>query len=519
MLARDFPTLCLQDEFFFFPRVSEARHTFYRAAQVEEQVIQGAWDEVAGLLASLNLIPWQGLDPEAAADLIILRQSMRGFLQEMGAAGVWSRDPLFYLKSASLSLFPVLSRSPLIGWREEECLAELLVNLARLLGWGRRQVKKLTPPLKVLAQEAFADTARFFTVEVSRFFRRYFPNSLWWPPLLADLLKKLAAFRDQVMRRPVTPEFRLGADAFRSRLQEMWGVQEDLPTIAGILAQEQEEATRSLETLAGSISPSSSWHEILAAYRPPPEVPAEPLKLYRREVRRLKRFWQRSPVLPPLAGTLRVAPTPLYLRALRATASYTAPWLYQQGLPGFFYISPAAQEPAHRWRQHRFLCAHETYPGHHYLDLRRLSLPSLVRRQYESPLYYEGWACYAETLLTEQKYIVAPQELLIGWQRRLWRALRGQVDLKLHTGRLDLEGAVTILGQAGYPFPARQVLRWAVNPGYQLCYPLGLRHLLRLRELFASALNLRACHEILLSGGQLPFWLLEKRLRQAAAAE
>ncbi len=519
LLAREFPTLCLQDEFIFFPRVAEARHEFHLAAHLKEMAIGDAVAEVHRLLTSLEDIAVPAADLETATDLVILQQSMRSFLREMGEWRVWAKDPVFYLKAASLTLVPVLACSALIPWQEEERLEYLLARIAEVFAWGSRQVQELSQPLQQLAGEAFDDTARFLSGEVTAFFQEHFPASAWWLRRLAGLMKELARFRDRVATRPLILEFRLGHEGLTRRLRESWGVEENLATIAAVLHQEEAEVTAALEHLRTGINSSHTWQELLDEYLPPPEAPGEPLELYRQEAARLQQFWEHNPILPPAAGELEVAPTPVYLRAVRAAASYTAPWIYQEGLPGIFYISPAVHDPAHRWRQHRFLSAHETYPGHHYLDLQRLRLSSPVRRQYESPLYYEGWACYAETLLPETGYLTDPRDLLVGYHRRLWRAIRGQVDLDLQTGRLDLDGAVKRLSGVGYPFPARQALRWALNPGYQVCYGLGFREMLRLRQHFAPLLGLPAFHAVLLQGGQLPFGLLEKRLHQAVAAK
>jgi uncharacterized protein (DUF885 family) len=235
-------------------------------------------------------------------------------------------------------------------------------------------------------------------------------------------------------------------------------------------------------------------------------------------VARAWRFWHGSGILPPLTGRVVVAETPIYLRSLRTSASYAAPGGPPEEEPGYFYVTPQIEDPGYHFRHHRFLSAHETVPGHHLLDARRLSLAAPLPRQYESPLYYEGWACYGETLCLREGYLSAAGDYLVGWQRRLWRALRGLADLELHRGRGGLEEAERRLSRAAYP-PAAvrlQALHLGLNPGYQLCYTLGLKELLRLRERYAPTLGLTRFHDAVLSGGQLPFSLVEKRLQAAA---
>ena len=67
-------------------------------------------------------------------------------------------------------------------------------------------------------------------------------------------------------------------------------------------------------------------------------------------------------------------------------------------------------------------------------------------------------------------------------RRRLWRAIRGKLDLKLQTGAMDIETAARYLSQTGIGISrARATVRkYALNPGYQLCYTIGLRYFLDL---------------------------------------
>ena len=58
------------------------------------------------------------------------------------------------------------------------------------------------------------------------------------------------------------------------------------------------------------------------------------------------------------------------------------------------------------------------FPGIILLDSIRRKLENPVRRQIESPLFYEGWAYYAESLLTEQGYVQNPMEYLVDLQAK-----------------------------------------------------------------------------------------------------
>ena len=221
---------------------------------------------------------------------------------------------------------------------------------------------------------------------------------------------------------------------------------------------------------------------------------------------------------------LELCETPTYLRSVRSAASFGAALRADTGEKDLFYIT--TQPPQKHGgeagdllrrrlhREYRFLSAHETIPGHHLLDGVRRGLRNPVRRQIESPLFYEGWAYYAESLLGDYGYVNSPIESLVDSKRRLWRAARCQIDVGLPTGRLARGDAVDLLTTAGFsPQEANaQIDRFRLNPGYQLCYTLGRHEIMRLRQIFGFRMGRDEFHRALLEGGERPFHLIEKAL-------
>jgi uncharacterized protein (DUF885 family) len=139
-----------------------------------------------------------------------------------------------------------------------------------------------------------------------------------------------------------------------------------------------------------------------------------------------------------------------------------------------------------------------------------------VRRQIESPLYYEGWAYYAESLLAEFGYVENPLERLVDLKRSLWRAARCQIDVGLSTRRIDQGAAVELLETAGFnrAEALRQIERFRLNPGYQVCYCLGRHEILELKQAYGPYLGNDEFHAAVLDGGQLPFHLMRRRLEK-----
>ncbi len=515
-LALEFPTLCLFDEFIYFPRLSAAWENWFQLPRLKAEFLAKATARLREFESRLSQLRPAGGAPELAEEAALLRHCLAGSSRELGSGGSWRYDPFLYLKTASLAWAPVLAQAPQVDWRDREALRELLARTARFWGWGRRQLGPVSKPVQLLAPAAFEDARRFFGQTVPDFLAETFPGFRGFKSLLAEIYRSLRLFEAAVANLPVTRPLALGEEGLAILLDSSWGWNRGLEAAREILAVEVEESESALRQLGSRMPGGPDWAVILQEATQPPGR-SDLLSLYRQEVENLWDFWQQAGVLPPLTGRVVVAETPLYLRSLRSSASYAAPWGPPEENPGYFYVTPETEGRRHHLQHLRFLSAHETVPGHHFLDSTRLALASPLRRQYESPLFYEGWACYGETLLLSEGYLSEPRERLVGWQRRLWRALRGMADLEVHCGRLDLEGSLKLLRRAAYPETSMrlQVLHQALNPGYQLCYTLGLKEILGLRERFAPTLRLGRFHQVLLSGGQLPFDLAARRLQAA----
>ncbi|MBN2720317.1 MAG: DUF885 family protein, partial [Proteobacteria bacterium] len=212
--------------------------------------------------------------------------------------------------------------------------------------------------------------------------------------------------------------------------------------------------------------------------------------LLAKEIARQRDHCRRMGILDPEQdekAALSIEPLPPSLRAVRTADSYCA----HPGSPfpgGVFYIfeEGGIGSAGESIRQdYRVTAAHEVYPGHHLLDLCRWNGIHPARRPVEYPLFYEGWACFGEGMMFETGAFDRPWDRLIVARRRYVHAVRGQVDLLLHQGSLDFAGAARRFCELGFsPERAADTAgKYALRPGYQLCYTIGRR---RFQSLFDS---------------------------------
>jgi hypothetical protein len=521
-LARHLPVCCLSDEFHFMPRVESAR--FYQAGtdRLDREFLEGACAKVKAWRAELRALAGQ----EDAGLLGLLGQSMDSFLVHWEALRLWRRDPGVYLKVAFIGLDQALSRPT---GENEEAQRDLrrarLDAIPGLLSWGMRQVRDVPRPARAAALDMVGSCRDFLARAVAE---RAEPPGVY----VAEMERKeraafeaLERFQAFLQGLGEAEEFAPGEDLFQEILGAGYGWKGGIGRAREVFRQEASDKERELARLAAEIDPNKTWREIYEGIGLPEMAYRDTVSLYRGEVERLAAFFGRQGSLPiPPGGSVRVEPTPAYLQPIRATASYSAPpFLGEGAAEGRFFVqisgedAPSEQgrrrlESVHR--EYRYLAAHETYPGHHVLDFHRLLQTDPIRRRIESALFYEGWACYAEQLVDDLGYDPDPGQRLIRLKRDLWRAVRGSLDLDLHTGSISLEEAAGRLASLGYAAQdaRKQARRIPLTPGYQVCYTLGKHAFLDLRRRHVPPLYLKDLHAIVLGSGQVPFACLDQAL-------
>ena len=525
LLARSLPVCCLSDEFHFMPRVETARFHRETTDRLERAFLEAACAKVKAWKAKLQALA-EREDPGLVG---LLGRSMEAFLVHWETLGLWKRDPNLYLKVAFIGLDHALSLSPEDKEEKGELYRARLDAIACLLAWGIEQLEEVPQPAREAALD-MVGTCRVFLSQVAE--QRKTDPALSGRDLprkeraAFEALERFQGFLQEV-RGPAG--FTPGAGLFQEILERGFGWRGGIDEALEILRQEASDKQGALSQLAGAIDPNKTWQAIYEGMGLPEEAYGDTIGLYREEVQRLEAFFARQPILPmPPPGSVRVDRTPPYLQPIRATASYRAPFFAgERAYEGCFFVQVFGDEDssaqgrrrlASVHREYRYLTAHETCPGHHLLDWSRLCRPDPIRRRIESPLYYEGWACYAEQLVDELGYDPDPRQHLVRVKRELWRAVRGMLDLELHVGTITLEQGAEKLRALGFAVrdAAKQARRIPLTPGYQLCYTLGKNGFLDLRRRHVPPLSLKDFHAMVLGSGQVPFECLSASLDASA---
>lgn len=274
------------------------------------------------------------------------------------------------------------------------------------------------------------------------------------------------------------------------------------------------EATAELEHLAAELRPGVPWRDIVRDLRQDAPTRDTAIGEYRAAMQAAHDFTVERALVTVPDGELVVAPTPEFLRALIPFAAYQGPAAFDGDGHGTFFVTlPKPNEP---WRLHcraelPSTALHEGIPGHHLQIVTACHLPRTLRRVLSSPAAQEGWALYCENLMVEQGFVSDPAARFFQVHHLLWRALRVILDVSLHTRGMTVDRATAILREelALDDAAARaEAVRYCAFPTYQLCYAIGRREILRLRDDARDArgamFSLRAFHDELLTYGALP---------------
>jgi hypothetical protein len=521
-LGTHFPVMCASDEFTFMPRAQAASSYYDRLDSLDADHLKDCIRAIKEFRSRFASRAREEKDGERRRDLDLLQGSTSALLLELEQRSLWRYDPLLYLKVAFIGLDHALTK-PVSDEEERKARCQArLEAIPRLLRQATANLERMPESLHQAAVAMVGD-CKAYLGELGRGTPGDARSGL--EPAVRGAGEALAAFGRFLAAHGPIPDRDVVDPDLGARLSDHFLSLRSLPEVFRIAQEEWRENLRALEALQRRLAPGRRWQELYHDYCPAEVEELDTIALYRRELLRLSRFFQEHGFgWADLDAELEIRDTPTYLRSIRSAASFSAAFSADPRERSFFYITTRLPERRSEessillrkrlHREYKFLAAHETVPGHQLLDTVRRRLENPVRRQIESPLFYEGWAYYAESLLTEYGYVASALDELVDRKRRLWRAARCQIDVGLATGMLGRDGALRLLTTTGFsPEEATaQVKRFAINPGYQVCYTLGRYEIEGLRAASGAQLDKDRFHRYLLEGGELPFHLLARRL-------
>jgi Uncharacterized protein conserved in bacteria len=329
-------------------------------------------------------------------------------------------------------------------------------------------------------------------------------------------VQALLEFSDALalMEEDAGENFAIGRELFDRKLHTAHMIRDSADELLRYGERLRAEATAELERIASEVDPDAHWRDVLARLREDVPHSGSALDEYCVALGAARDFTTSRGLMTVTDAPVDVEPTPGFLRMMIPFAAYQGPGTFDENQRGRFFVTlPEAGEArgAESRAERPSTVLHEGVPGHHQQITVANRLPGIMRRVLATPAAREGWALYCESLMAEEGFLSTPGERLFHAHHLLWRALRVILDVKLHTRKMPVADAARLLrDELGFTdvSAAAEVARYCAYPTYQLCYAVGRRDILRLRDdarrARGAGFSLSAFHDELLSYGGLP---------------
>jgi uncharacterized protein (DUF885 family) len=292
-----------------------------------------------------------------------------------------------------------------------------------------------------------------------------------------------------------------------------------------------EDTQAQMERLASEIGAGKTVKELLEEAKSDHPQAEELLDVYRREMARAREFVAEHGIVTiPENESLRIEPTPAFLRGIIPYAAYMMPGPLEEKQEGIFTVTPVDPQSPREQQEEKLrgqnyakipvTALHEAYPGHHLQLVYANTVGSLPRKLggFISTLFIEGWAFYCEELMEQLGFIDKPMQRLGRLADQLWRAARIILDVSLHTGKMTVEEGIDFLVErVGLERSNAQaeIRRYTMSPTQPMSYLIGKLEIMKVIDEYKArhpGASLREVHDAVLSCGSLPPRLLRERL-------
>jgi uncharacterized protein (DUF885 family) len=503
---------------------------YTREGEERQRAMWADWER------ELHSFATQGWSLDARIDHTLTTQLVKSFLRGIDRLRLVERNP-------STPADEVVQGAYLLILRDFAPLPQRMGNLLgrlreapRVFAEGRsRIVAKDVPPL-------WAEMAIESAEQSVGFFGGFIPAIAEAVPtqkteLVAAAQSVAKALREHAawIRNEVQPraagDFATGKPLFEEILREDHMVDYNAEELLSTGWRLLDETRAEMERLAARMDKKKTARALIEASKADHPSAEGLLDAYRTWMAKARQFVvDREIATIPAGETLRIDPTPPFLRPILPYAAYQMPGFLERVQEGVFVVTPVEEGASvdaaerklrgHPWAAIPVTALHEAYPGHHLQLVAANQTGTLPRKMgaFLSSLFVEGWAFYCEELMEELGFIGEPIQKLTRLQAQMWRAARIVLDVSLHTGTMDVEEAVRFLVEKANlesEDAQAEVRRYTQAPTQPQCYLMGKLEILEIVAAYRKAhpeASLRETHDAILSCGSLPPRLMRDRL-------
>jgi len=480
-----------------------------------------------GFRDRLSLIKPETLSPEERADYGIIQNQIDLALLDLERIQSFRHNPTVYVELIGNALFNpyVLDYAPLETRYKQ--IIQRLFKIPSFLDTAKEMLLDSPDTWTAVAQEENDGNVDL----IDKTLREKVPADLKpeFDRAAAGALAALRRFnmylKNDLSRRPA--EWRLGKDKYDQKFRYTLASGK---TPEQVLA-EAETALKTIRDDMAKLAAPRSVKEALDKIAQQHATPQTYLDEARKDVEEATNFVKAKHLVTlPARGNLQVIPTPEFMRGVYAVGGFNPAPALEPQLGAFYWVTPI---PAN-WKKEQIesklreyntygmqeLTIHEAMPGHYVqLEIANDLEPKprrLLRNIYGNGAYVEGWAVYAQQLMSDQGYLNNSVELRMTLYKQLLRVVANAIiDIRFHTMNMTEQEALDLMINDTFQEKAEataKIQRAQLSSCQLPTYFVGWRGWLDAREQYqkrkAAAFNLTEFHDAALKESAVPLSVL-----------
>src|SRR3989449_566527 len=411
----------------------------------------------ADIQARIGSVNPTSLDREQQADLEIIKNNLNLSLLELDTIQNYKHNPTVYVELAGNALFApyMLNYAP-----KDRRYLHIIRRLERVPALFEQAKANLLDAPEVWNRVAREENDG--TVDlIDKTLRAEVPE-----PQKADYERAaglaIAALKDfngylaAVLSRK-TSDWRLGRDKYVQKFSYILATGKSPEQLLAEAEADLKSTRQELERLAAPKTPKQALDDVARQHSSAETYMAQAKRTLEQATAFVR---ERSLVTLPSRSNLGVIETPEFMRGIYAVGGFNAAPPLQPELGAFYWITPIPKN----WSKDRVesklreyndyglqhLTVHEAMPGHYvqleYANDVEPKSRRLLRNVFGSGPYIEGWAVYAQELMTDQGYLNNDPGMRLTWLKQLLRVLANTIlDIRLHTMGMTDQQALDLM--------------------------------------------------------------------------
>jgi uncharacterized protein (DUF885 family) len=411
----------------------------------------------AGFQTRIAAVNPDSLDREQKADLEIIKDSLALSLLELNTIQSYKHNPTVYVELAGNALFNpyVLDYAP--KDKRFQQITRRLEKIPALFGQARANLRDAPEVWNRVAREENQGNIDL----IDKALRGDVPDARKAEyARAAD--QAIAALRDfnsflemTLSKKP--SDWRLGKESYARKFQYVLAIGKTPEQLLGEAEADLRATLAEMARLAAPKTVKQALDLIAEKHATPDTYMAEAKKTLEQatEFVRDKRF-----VTLPTHANLQVIDTPEFMRGIYAVGGFNAAPPLEPQLGAFYWITPIPKT----WPRDRIesklreynnfglqeLTIHEAMPGHYvqleYANNVQPETRRLLRNVFSNTPYVEGWAFYAQQMMSDEGYLDSSKELRLSFLKQALRVQANAIlDVRLQTMAMTDQQALDLM--------------------------------------------------------------------------